>query len=164
MYGPQTVDTVGWGDVLSADGKPEVKIDGITIDWTTVAAVSGSPVTLPDGRVIPVGTKYLARGQTVVRITSVVNGSTVGMYGPYDPTTPATDGRQTLTANGDCYLLNHATVQGDPKGDNPQAIYGGRVWQARVLNTGGSAHSLTGGPTLAEIKSTFPRLVLVTGN
>lgn len=164
MYGRSVLGQIGMGYQLSADGNPRAKVGGGTIDWSTVAAVSGSDVTLANGGVVSVGAKYLPAGSTVIRITSVVNGSTVGMYGPFDPTTPATDGRQTLAANADCYLLNRDAIQGNPKDDYPELIYGGRVWLARILNTGASAHSLTGGPTLAEIKSTFPLLELVDGN
>lgn len=164
MYGRSVIGTIGSGYQLSADGNPRAKIGGVTIDWTTVAAVSGADVTTPNGSVVPIGQKYLPAGSTVVRITSVVNGSTVGMYGPYDPTTPATDGRQTLAANADCFLLNRDAYASDPKDQYPEAIYGGRVWLARILNTGTGTHTLAGGPTLAEIKSTFPLLEFVDGN
>jgi hypothetical protein len=152
-YGRNVIGTVGGGYQLSADGVPRAKLGGVTIDWSTVAAVSGSDVTLPDGTVVPVGQKYLAAGQTVVQITAS------GKFGPFDPA--AADGRQTLAANaGTCFLLNRAALASEPKDDYPEAIYGGRVWAARVLNTGAGAHTLAGGPTLAEIKSTFPQLEL----
>lgn len=52
---------------VSADGKPDFKPGGITIDWTTVAAASGNQ-TLPDGSVILDTLKYLRYGQVLCRI------------------------------------------------------------------------------------------------
>ncbi len=51
--------------VPPADWKP----GGITIDWSTVAAVASSPVTLPDDQVVAVGAKYLRYGQILTKIT-----------------------------------------------------------------------------------------------
>lgn len=162
MYGRQVLGTLGFANALSADGNPRAKIGGCTIDWVTVAAVSGSDVTLADGTVVKIGEKYLPVGQVIVRITSVVSGSTIGKYGPWD--IAATDGRQTLVAGGDNYVLNRPTFQADPKGDYPEAIYGGRIYQARALQSGVGTHSLAAGPTLAEFKAAFPLFEYVTGN
>lgn len=162
MYGRSVITSIGAGYQLSADGAPKAKIGGLTIDWTTVAPVSGSAVTRPNGTIVPIGQQYLPTGSTVARITSVVNGSTVGMYGPYDPA--ASDGRQTLAANADCYLLNRDAFAADPKDQYPEAIYGGKVWSARIVNAGTGTHTLAAGPTLAEIQSTFPLLEFVDGN
>lgn len=43
---------------------------GVSIDWSLVAAVSGSPVTLASGLVIPIGSKYLRYGQVLTRVTA----------------------------------------------------------------------------------------------
>lgn len=67
-FGRQSILTVGRSVRLSADGRPEVKHAGVTIDWSTVAAVSGAAVTLPDGVVVQVGEKYLRYGQLVTAI------------------------------------------------------------------------------------------------
>jgi hypothetical protein len=98
----------------------------------------------------------------VVLITASVNGSVVGMYGPYDPA--ATDGRQTIGAGLDNYLLNRDALASEPRDQYPEAIYGGPVWAALLKTSGTGAHSLAAGPTLAELKAAFPRLVLVSGN
>jgi hypothetical protein len=73
---------------VSADGSPKYKAGGGTIDWSTVAAVSGSDVTLPDGSVIKIGQKYLRYGQVVSKITT---GETQTITGT------ATSGSGTLT-------------------------------------------------------------------
>ena len=53
----------------AGDHKLEMKVAGITMDWSTVTAVSGSAVTLKDGTVIPIGAKYLRYGTPVYRHT-----------------------------------------------------------------------------------------------
>lgn len=53
---------------LSYDGDPEWG-RSLTIDWSTVAAVSGSDVIAPEGFTVPVGAKWLRFGQPLVRIT-----------------------------------------------------------------------------------------------
>lgn len=44
------------------------KIGGVTIDWATVAAVTGADVELKDGTTIKIGKKYLRYGQVLCRI------------------------------------------------------------------------------------------------
>lgn len=134
---------------VSADGRPDNKLGGVTIDWSTVAAVTGSPVTVNDGVNVPVGSSYLRYGQVICEITAS------GKYGPYDPA--AADGRQTL-ARGKCYIVNRTVINNDPRGDYPEAIDGGIVWQARLIQSGVGAHSLAAGPTLAELEAAFPRI------
>jgi hypothetical protein len=67
-FGPRTLGTTPSTLEVSADGRPEVKIGGVTVDWSTVTAVSGSAVTLLDGTEIAVGEKYLRYGQVITRI------------------------------------------------------------------------------------------------
>lgn len=124
------------------------------------------------GLVIPtmtLATNALTGGTAPTATMAVSAGATAGMYGPHDPS--ASDGRQTLTI-GNCYILNESVVKsglavapfGTPISINPDqvggAIYGGRVWTARLIATSGSA-SLAAGPTYTSIRSAFPRLVLV---
>jgi hypothetical protein len=52
---------------VSADGKPENKTRGITIDWDTVVAAAAA-VTLKDETPIAIGDKYLRYGQVLSRI------------------------------------------------------------------------------------------------
>lgn len=152
MYGRYSIGFLGRSPELSADGKPRAKIGGVTVDWNTVAAVSGTPLTLESGTIVPVGQKYLGAGQTVVLIASNANGGAPGMYGPYDPA--ASDGRQTIGPGVDNYLLNRDAFQVNPRDDYPEAITGGKVWLARLKNagtgvTGGAyavANTTTGAP------------------
>lgn len=141
--------TVGLGIQVTADGRPRPKTGGVTIDWSTVAAVSGADVTLNDGVIIPIGRKYLRYGQIITEIT------TGGKYGPYDPA--AADGRQTL-ARGKCWIVNRTVTDNDPKGDHPEAIDGGTVFQARLIQVGAGTRSLAAGPTLAEFEAAFPTI------
>jgi hypothetical protein len=53
---------------VAADGAPLSKIGGVTLDWSTVAAVSGAAVTLKDGVQVAIGEKYLRYGQIITRI------------------------------------------------------------------------------------------------
>ena len=164
QYGRTLIGSLGesnFGVIANSIGQADWKSGGITIDWSTVLAVSGSPVTLNDQNVIAVGAKYLRYGQVMCKITSSVNGSVVGDYGPYD--SAATDGRQTLT-RGACFILNKTLYEFAPVGITTQqtisagAFDGGKVYLERILQSGVAAHSLTAGPTLAELETVFPRL------
>lgn len=74
---------------VSADGRPDYKPGGITIDWSTVAAASGDQ-TLPDGTVVKDGQKYLRYGQVVCRVG-------VAEVQTYELTGGPTSGTATLT-------------------------------------------------------------------
>lgn len=141
---------------VSADGEPEYKVGGLTIDWTTVVAVSGSDAALTDGSIIRIGTKFLRYGQVMVKITAS------GKYGPYDPA--AGDGRQTL-ARGSAYIMDETVLEfsagiGAISTRNDQfgsAIEGGAMFIDRILQSGVAAASLALGPTLANLEALFPR-------
>lgn len=155
-YGRQALGTTGSQLQVAASDLADMdwKVGGITVDWDTVAAVSGSAVTLNDGNVIPVGSRYLRYGQVLTRITAS------GKYGPYDPA--AGDGRQTRTP-GEAYILNETVTQnqllglGAPATDHPAVFDGGVVWQARVLMHA-TTGSLANGPTVAQFQALFPRI------
>lgn len=56
---------------VSSDGRPEYRSIGMTIDWSTVAAVSGSDLTTtPEGLLVKVGQKWLRFGQVMAQITT----------------------------------------------------------------------------------------------
>jgi hypothetical protein len=148
-YGRTSVAGAGTSVEVSADGAPEAKTGGVTIDWATVAAVAGADVTWNDGVTVKIGEKGLRYGQVITKITAS------GKYGPYDPA--AVDGRQTLT-KGEAYILNRSALQLEPKDEHPEAIFGGRVFWDRIINSGGGAASLAAGPTEANVLATFPRL------
>lgn len=146
-YGRQVLGSLAGSMELTADGEPVPKVGGVTIDWTTVAAVAGADVTLADGQVIKVGEKYLRYGQIIVMIT------TGGKYGPYDPA--AADGRQTLV-RGRAFALNRTATALEPADEYPEAIEGGRIYRARLIQSEAAAASLALGPTFANIVLTFP--------
>jgi len=159
-YGPKTLTLkTSNGLRVSADGQPEWHSVGITIDWATVVAVSGSPVTLKDGIIIPIGEKYLRYGQVLTRITSG------GKWGPYDPA--AADGREVLT-RGAVVLLDQTVLEkgmiaglsNSPASDHPGVIEGGMVWFDRILQSGVAAHTLALGPTKVEFLAAFPRILI----
>lgn len=141
---------------VSADGRPEVPIGGITIDWSTVTAV-GSDTTLDDGTIVPTGRKYLLHGTVLCKETS---GGNAGQYGVYDSV--ATDGRQNVN-RGECYVLEKTLLEvplfgpGVVQSENPPVIEGGVVFLDRV-QVGGA-----GQPTVAQLLAAFPRMRFVEG-
>jgi hypothetical protein len=151
-FGFSTVDTVGRSIQVSADGKPEFKTAGVTIDWSLVLAVSGSDVTLLDGVVVHVGEKYMRYGQVITRVTAS------GKFAQYD--FAAADGRQ-LVVNGDCFILNETVRELDVASDHPPALEGGKVFLNRIIQSGVATHSLALGPNFAELMAAMPRLRLV---
>jgi hypothetical protein len=151
-FGRNVFETVGKSIQVTADGRPEMKVAGVSVDWSVVAAVAGSDVTWLDGVTIKVGEKGLRYGQVLTRITAS------GKYGPYD--FAAADGRQTLTP-GDCYVVNESFREDEAASDHPPVLYGGHVFKGRLIATAGT-HSLTNGPTYTELLAVLPRLQFVT--
>lgn len=105
-FGRNIIDSTGVAVQVCADGAPEFKTGGITIDWSTVSA-EGSERTLADGTVIRAGAKGLAFG-TVLALIGVAEVQTI--------TITATGGTYTLTGNGEttaalAYNANAATIQ-----------------------------------------------------
>ena len=160
MIGRNLLNTnTGGSTRVSADGQPQYKMAGITIDWTTVAAL-GVDTTYGDGGVYKAGQKVLRYGQVMTKITAS------GKFGPYD--SAAVDGRQNLN-RGDCFILDTTQAQYKAGSDAAGAandqigdcIDGGAVFIDRVLHSGVAAHSLAAGPTLAELLAAFPLLEIV---
>jgi uncharacterized protein (DUF433 family) len=148
-YGQSTIAQIGRSIQVSADGRPLWKHIGVTIDWTTVAAVAGSDVTFLDGVLVQIGEKALRYGQVLTKITAS------GKYGPYDPA--ATDGRQLLVV-GEAFFLNETAREDDVASDHPAVCYGGLCFLSRFIQSGVAAASLALGPTLANLLATFPQL------
>lgn len=69
-YGRTVLGTIGQDIQVIAGPDPVWKFAGCTLDWSTVAAVSGSDLTLPDGNIIKVGSKFLRYGQVLTRISN----------------------------------------------------------------------------------------------
>lgn len=83
-FGTSTIATTGTNMRVSADGCPEWKIGGVTIDWADVTAVA-SDTTLPDGTVILTGDKYLRYG-TVLTLKGVAEIQSLDLSAGNDPT------------------------------------------------------------------------------
>lgn len=70
-YGRQSsLIVTGSGTQLTADGRPEWKTGGVTIDWANTVTAVGSDTTLPDATVVKNGLKYLRYGQLLCKITA----------------------------------------------------------------------------------------------
>jgi hypothetical protein len=151
-FGRNTVETAGRSIQVSADGRPEFKAAGVTVDWALVGAQTGSDVTWLDGVTVHVGEKALRYGQVLCKVTAS------GLYAPYDP--GAANGQQLL-ARGDCFIVNESIREDELNSNHPPVFDGGLCFLSRILQTGVAAHTLAGGPTLAELLAAFPRLRLV---
>jgi hypothetical protein len=105
-FGRSVIAQVGSGNRVSVDGRPDYKVGGVTLDWSSVAAVSGSAVTLDDGITIAIGEKYLPRGQVITKIS---NGQI------FTITVTAGSGNVTVTIGGQvatfAYNANASTIQ-----------------------------------------------------
>jgi hypothetical protein len=147
-WGPRTLDTGGRGIQVSADGVPRWKAGGITIDWSTVTAVT-EDTTLDDGTVVKNGDKYLRYGEVLSQITAG------GKYGP--ARTNVSDGRETVTnaVRGRAFILNETVVMSQPTSDHPAVFDGGRVFKGRLVMNGANQ------VTEANIETMFPDITFV---
>jgi hypothetical protein len=134
-----------------ADGRTDgFKTAGVTIDWSTVTAVSGSDATLLDGTVVKVGDKYIRYGTVLDVITAS------GKYGPVN--TAGSDGREAM-ARGQSYILNRTVVMSEIGSDHPPVFDAGTVFLDRLLTN--EAVGSAGNPTLANVLTAFPGLIIV---
>jgi hypothetical protein len=152
-FGRRSVDTAGRSIQVSADGKPEMKSVGLTVDWSLVGAITGSDVTWLDGVTVKVGEKALRYGQVLCLVTAT------GLYGPYD--FAAADGRQTPTRDA-IFIVNETIREDEMESNHPPVLDGGKCFRDRIIQSGVGVHSLAAGPTLAEMLAVMPRLKLVT--
>jgi hypothetical protein len=67
QFGREVLPSLGKSIQLTADGRPEMKAGGISVDWSTITAVSAD-TTLDDGVVISNGEKYIRYGQVMCLI------------------------------------------------------------------------------------------------
>lgn len=144
-------ESAGRGIDLSADGAPVVKAVGITVDWSTVAAV-GTKTVEPDNIVIEAGQKYLRCGQILNRITAT------GLYGPFDPA--AADGRQLTgaAARGKSVMVRRTILEDEDNSNHPRGVMeGGLVVKAR-LRAHATTASLANGPLYADAEAMFPQM------
>lgn len=150
--GVTTIDTSGRRlGVLAETKSARWKAGGVTIDWSTVAT-NGSDTTLPDGQVVPAGTKYLRYGQILMKITSG------GKFGPADTSATGT-GRELVTnaVRGDAFVLDKTITEADTNSSVIGNVFdGGMVFKGRLL-IGGSNQ-----PTEANFETMFPGITFVT--
>src|SRR5215211_5062435 len=83
-YGRNVLGTVGKSIQLSADGKPEMKSGGVTVDWALFTAHSGADLVLEDGVIIKDGEKYIRYGQCITKVTTP-EVQTIDLSGADDP-------------------------------------------------------------------------------
>lgn len=103
-YGRQVLGVTGNLMRVSADGQPEMKVGGVTIDWTTVPPVRVA-TTLADGNVIPVGASALPLGTILCKITAS------GLFGPWSPPmSPTTLNGATLLGATSAVLTSTANI------------------------------------------------------
>lgn len=147
-YGTNTIQTLGKRTQVSADGLPRWKAGGITLDWSTVTAVSVD-TTLDDGTIVKSGDKYLRYGTVLGQITAG------GKYG--ECLTNLSDGRETVTnaVRGKAFILNETVVYSEPGSDHPAVFDGGRVFKGRLVMNGSNQ------PTEANIETMFPGITFV---
>jgi hypothetical protein len=146
-YGSNQIASIGAG--MRSLSNPETarwKAGGVTFDWDTVTAVSGSDVTLVDGTVIKIGDKYIRYGTIVTRITDS------GKFGPAD--TGANDGRQIVTnaVRGDAFILDRTVILSElGRSEIVGDCYDAGIAYRDRLNLGYS-----GAPTEANLETMLP--------
>lgn len=147
-FGTSTIQTLGRRIQVSADGVPRWKAGGITLDWSTVTAVT-EDTTLDDGTIVKNGDKYLRYGTVLTQITAG------GKYG--ECLTNLSDGRETVTnaVRGRAFILNETVVYSQPGSDHPAVFDGGRVFKGRLKMNGSNQ------PTEANIETMFPDITFV---
>jgi hypothetical protein len=92
-YGKRDLERIGRRIQVSADGLPDWKTGGITVEWGLVPAVSGADVVVPDeGTTIKIGEKYLPWGLVLCEI---------GANSSYSLAVTATGGTMTFGVSVD---------------------------------------------------------------
>ena len=148
-YGKQTILQGGREIRTIAKGDADWKAGGVTIDWSTVATNAGG-TTLPDGTVVPAGTKFLRYGQVLSRITAS------GKFGPAD--SGAADGRQTMTIDkrGEAFVLDRTITEAEYGSNQVGDVFdGGTVFESRIIMASGVA------PTRTQFVTMFPDITFI---
>lgn len=110
-YGTSAVSTTGRGLTASADGVPQYKVAGVSLDWDTALTASGD-TTLSDGTVVPDGQRYLKPGTILCKIggNATYTHSTTASGGDRDVTVEV-DGGDPETAVDLAFDANAAAWQ-----------------------------------------------------
>lgn len=142
--GERTLFTIGGGRTInvSADGAPKFKAGGVTIDWSTVAAISGSDVVYEDNVTVKVGEKALRYGTILYRLSD----------GRYGPATAATISGGATLKRGETYIVFETMLEEENMSNHPGVIDGGRVFRDRLVVGGAN-------PTLAQVEAAMPGIV-----
>jgi hypothetical protein len=156
-YGQSVLEKVGASIAVCADGKPECKAGGITLEWATVTAASGDYEVNPpsDGAtgfgsfvgVNSLATDYVASGEKFLRfgqvVCKIVGGTYDGYYAPYGTASGSLASGVLSKAAGDIYFLNESVHEGYNNSNHPQAIEGGLCWKYRLLVNYGTVQTVT---------------------
>lgn len=151
-YGRRTLGSTGLPIQVTADGSPEWKAGGITIDWATVTA-EVSDRTLTDGTVIKAGAKGLEFG-TILCELAVAEVQTL--------TVDATGGTFTLTGNGN-------TTAAIPEASAATVVQaairglGGNYAQAVVTGSAGGPFTITFPFASGDVAALTTNAALLTG-
>jgi hypothetical protein len=146
---------------VSFDGEPRMKAGGVTIDWSTVAAVSGSDVTTKEGFVVPIGSKYLRHGQVILKITTAhaqtvtVSGTPTGGTFTYQVTDPTSGTVAQVSVAYNVSVANHQTALDAAIGTGKLTVSGSGALTANV-------HTLTASGNAAN--AIFPLITLAANN
>jgi hypothetical protein len=135
-YGRRTLGSTGVAIQVTADGSPEWKSGGVTIDWATVTA-EASDRTLGDGTVIKAGAKGLEFG-TVLCAIAIAEVQTVTVNGS------PTGGTYTLKVTGG--TVETPTIAYNAAASAVQAAIrtlGGSYAQAVVAGSAGGPYTVT---------------------
>jgi hypothetical protein len=132
------------GATASADGKPQYKIGGCTIDSAatipTGTALTG--LSLADNDFIPAGKKFFYYGAVLVK-------NVAGNYIPWD-------GAAAL-ARGDVYIVNRTVKEDDDDFLCPGGcMEGGRVYDARLRCLAGGVWTALTAPQKALLYAAMP--------
>jgi hypothetical protein len=150
-FGFNVVDTVGFSISVSADGRPEMKQGGITLDWTTFAVAFGADPTLADGVIIHAGDQYCRYGQVLSKIISPANDTiTISATGGTFTVT-VTNGNGAATTGAIAFNATAATLQ--------TALAGLSNVGAGLVTVTGSA----GGPYSVGFDASLGATTLTTG-
>lgn len=147
-YGRVSLESVGRGIQVTADGAPKAKAGGVTIEWAAVVAATadanlspiGEGLDVPSDDFVYTGEKYLRYGQIVCKL---VGGTSAGKYVPYGATSGLGGGTVSTTAKGDWYILNQTVHEGNVNSDHPPAIEGGLLWRSRLKLNIGNVRAIT---------------------
>lgn len=139
-YNAEKVD-VGARTRASSNGEMRYKPAGVTIDWASIAAVSGADVTLTDGQIIKIGERYIRYGTVIYRHTD----------GTFRVATNATP-----LVPGECFIMDYTITDQDLTSPNfGGAGDNGRVYKDRIVAGG------AGEPTWTAVYAALPNITFL---